>query len=1131
MSLTLKVNAVDRTSILQVESLQVEQIAGAFASTCSFALVDSDGSVAVAAKQDVRIFDGAVKFFRGEVATVRYETFGSAGRIILVKCNDLNMYVETKALDTVLEIAAAETDEDMIDAIFAEDSCGIADWATHVSFLHVFADGLALGPCTVRRALDEICRITGGKWYIEDAAAADAANPSPALHYFDAEGDGVGWELHDVPDDVTKFAFLDKPRKVSDGTTIVEHVYVVGKDGVEGWHPSEPAAGHDYEGVVKDDNVWSAADVTEKGTAVLAKYGGAQTTYIVKCTRGTNLRAGRDIKFTCALYDVATTFVILKLIIRWPKNTAEYELHLGEGWMVALERARLAADIEADAPGQLPAIKLPLAARGWGHDLEFSSTDEDTVAWGAGTIEIADGVTTFSIVAGNTGNMAAVTYIYFDRGVSTTVLQTSTDIGVAVGGKDVILIAVAQNVADADKTAIYQVYGGSGGAPVVPLLTTDNLAADCVTANLVGANQIITAAANIASAVIGNAHITSVEADRIQANKLAIGTPIFTKSEGLLLLDFQRYLKPSTTNQVVGSRGEKMDLTGALHIEQGRWLSTKALVIEEGTVNLLTNPSVETNTTGWSAHAAGTTITRVTDYAAFGSYSGKVITPGTTNEGVRWTVTTQTSASTEYTLSMWLRGSGTVKLRFYDSDAGYQWGPAITLTPTWTRHDYTATFGTGAARYVYVVTSTAQAVTFYVDGVQLEQKAHPTTYCDGSLGDGYTWSGTAHASTSTRTLTALNLDDFTDLISGNIALSFHAVVQAPFDADDFPAGSNAMVFSARGADNDNYVYLSYRADNDYFWIYLNGSYITTTAAQTFKAGDFITLDFTLDFTGDHYRLYIDGIEADHDTTAKSAPTLTDWQVGSYYTGASAQGGWAFSEYSVFDRVLTAAEVAQMFNLQRPLVDMGATDKPGIYIVDGQFRLLSSQTGDRIELTPDEGLRIYEATTLECQLGMDGLRLRQGSATPNYVEWYTAISGGKLTARLSDELTGGVSLLMVDSRREVGGGATHAALTLRALDVVASKTAALELRATDEEVKVLDNMYIPGKLRLGTAGSAPADGDIQTSGDVRCSGVISTDGGTTDWELGDYNASILAVSGYVNIWIDGQLYCLLTHDPG
>jgi hypothetical protein len=95
------------------------------------------------------------------------------------------------------------------------------------------------------------------------------------------------------------------------------------------------------------------------------------------------------------------------------------------------------------------------------HNLVFSVTDNNTVAWASGTITMSN-ARTFSITGSNTGNMAARTYIYLDTGTSTTALQTTTTVATAMGANK-ILIAVAEN---GSGQATYQVYGGIGGLKV-----------------------------------------------------------------------------------------------------------------------------------------------------------------------------------------------------------------------------------------------------------------------------------------------------------------------------------------------------------------------------------------------------------------------------------------------------------------------------------------------------------------------------------------------------------------------------------------------------------------------------------------------------------------------------------------
>jgi len=138
-----------------------------------------------------------------------------------------------------------------------------------------------------------------------------------------------------------------------------------------------------------------------------------------------------------------------------------------------------------------------IAIQGWQSDLTFTSTNYRIAAWSSGTITLLDG-TTYSIDAGNTGNMVAITYIYLDIGTSETVLQKTTTATTAVGsGK--ILLAVAQNNSDTAGNVWLQTFGGKGGI----FLGVDNIAA-----NSSSTNEFITNTAQIKEAIINDAHIT-----------------------------------------------------------------------------------------------------------------------------------------------------------------------------------------------------------------------------------------------------------------------------------------------------------------------------------------------------------------------------------------------------------------------------------------------------------------------------------------------------------------------------------------------------------------------------------------------------------------------------------------------
>lgn len=86
-------------------------------------------------------------------------------------------------------------------------------------------------------------------------------------------------------------------------------------------------------------------------------------------------------------------------------------------------------------------------------------SDLDTVAWGTGVFTTSGG-TSYTISAGNTGNMSARTYIYLDTAVSTTAYQVTTTATTAVGAGKVLIGTAINGTAE----ATFEIFGGIGGA-------------------------------------------------------------------------------------------------------------------------------------------------------------------------------------------------------------------------------------------------------------------------------------------------------------------------------------------------------------------------------------------------------------------------------------------------------------------------------------------------------------------------------------------------------------------------------------------------------------------------------------------------------------------------------------------
>lgn len=153
--------------------------------------------------------------------------------------------------------------------------------------------------------------------------------------------------------------------------------------------------------------------------------------------------------------------------------------------------------------GTVNSARLNVADRGWKQTCAFSVTDADTVSWAAGSFIASDG-TTYSIGAGNTGNMAAKTYVYLDTAVSTTAYQTTTTASTAVGaGK--VLIAVCQN---ATNEATFMVmddnsYNIDAANIVTGSITGNEIAASTITAGKLSVSQLSAIAADLGAITAG----------------------------------------------------------------------------------------------------------------------------------------------------------------------------------------------------------------------------------------------------------------------------------------------------------------------------------------------------------------------------------------------------------------------------------------------------------------------------------------------------------------------------------------------------------------------------------------------------------------------------------------------------
>lgn len=195
-------------------------------------------------------------------------------------------------------------------------------------------------------------------------------------------------------------------------------------------------------------------------------------------------------------------------------------------------------------PGSLPPSLLDVSNWGWTQTSAFTSASATQVNWGAGTFTSANGLS-YSIGAGNTGAMAAKTYIYLDLNVSETAYQVTTTPGTAVGvGK--VLIAVAQNAASS----------ATFNLNVATQIVGDNILANTINASKIVSGSITATQISASYVYAGTINANNINAGTI--NGIAITGSTITGSTLTTASSGQRVVLTSTLASFYNSSGTEI---------------------------------------------------------------------------------------------------------------------------------------------------------------------------------------------------------------------------------------------------------------------------------------------------------------------------------------------------------------------------------------------------------------------------------------------------------------------------------------------------------------------------------------------------------------------------------------------
>ena len=404
--------------------------------------------------------------------------------------------------------------------------------------------------------------------------------------------------------------------------------------------------------------------------------------------------------------------------------------------------------------------------------------------------------------------------------------------------------------------------------------------------------------------------------------------------EALLLArwDGARPYETDYSASAFGHRGQVPTTSGGVLYRPGKF--GKGIQVAEATTNLITNPSFEVDGTSWTTVGtfATSAITTVRSYVGSSSWA---LVNSSGSDAFRYI--TFTASATTTTVSIWmyrLSGTGTNYLYLQLNASPFTIIGTTNATTTlgeWQRIVVTGATSIGTVYRLGVKINTG--CTVYIDAAQAEGKAYATPYCDGSLGTGHAWTGSANASTSTRTAGLFSYPSTNNFVAekGTLSLWYYE----PGDTGTF-----ASLFGWRIDANNYFVVnrVTSSAIKPYIETASGGTGASTGTAGAAQAAGWHHLVATwLNGGGSgSLKMYIDGEQYGSTTAAYVTPSgsVPALEIGSFNSGG--QANTVIDDLVILPHILTAEEVRALYASNAPvMVETGS----------GEFRLTATGKGE------------------------------------------------------------------------------------------------------------------------------------------------------------------------------------------
>jgi len=503
-SIVIKVNTVDISNQVIFNSLSVSNNLYSEPNNAYFQIIKSSTkSYVPAANDEIEIIDTGVTIFKGLLIKISKSMDGFSESYNL----EFKDWTEELSNTLVDQTYTNKTVDYIITDIFADltdyDLSNVSD-TTVIS--QIISDNIP-----ITDTLDKLAEMTNKYWYV---------SPEKEIFFFSASDIPAPFVLTDTNGkyDYSSLTLDEDLTQIRNKTTIKGKG--VAAVTVEDLTSQETYGIREY--YERDDEVMATSEATQKAEALLESFKDPIKVVSFR-TLSEGLFSGQQITIQSTLRGINETLNIESMNFRATyQNRFYYEVKATSQRLGRIED--LFKKVQS-TPDTTPAIQ----DQGSLQTVEFSAIDDETIQWSAGTIFLGDG-SSYAISADASVVLTADHVIYFDKNVSETELQISTNFADGIGNGKIPLAYATKSAVATKGASIFPIgFGGKmqidGGVHITDRsIISDNIAANAITANEIAAGAITAEKISVTSLSAISADIGTVTAGAINGLTITGGT-------------------------------------------------------------------------------------------------------------------------------------------------------------------------------------------------------------------------------------------------------------------------------------------------------------------------------------------------------------------------------------------------------------------------------------------------------------------------------------------------------------------------------------------------------------------------------------------------------------------------------